>query len=127
MPRGTLLDEILACEIRVWDALVSGDAAADGTALADDFLGVYPDGFAGKDSHTGQLTDGATVARFALSEPRVMPLGPGHVLLAYHARYVRIGRDEPEEMYVSSIWRRDDGGWVNVFSQDTPATGVPVP
>ncbi len=127
MPGDTLLDEILACEIRVWDALVSGDAAADGTALADDFLGVYPDGFAGKDCHTGQLADGATVARFALSEARVMPLGPRHVLLAYHARYVRIGRDEPEGMYVSSIWRRDDGGWVNVFSQDTPATGVPVP
>jgi hypothetical protein len=30
-------------------------------------------------------------------------------------------------MYVSSIWCRRDGEWVNVFSQDTPASGDAVP
>ena len=122
-----LLDELLACETRVWEALVTGDAGADSAALSTDFLGVYPDGFAAKDSHTGQLSDGPTVLRYRLSQTRVMPLGPDHALLAYHAAYTRVGRGDSEEMYVSSIWRRDGAGWINVFSQDTPATGIAVP
>jgi hypothetical protein len=58
---------------------------------------------------------------------QVKPLGADHALLAYHACYLRVGRAEEEEMYVSSIWRRRGAGWVNVFSQDTPATGIAVP
>jgi hypothetical protein len=56
-----------------------------------------------------------------------LPLGPDHALLAYRATYLRVGRAAEEEMFVSSIWRRERTGWVNVFSQDTPATGIPVP
>ncbi len=40
--------EIEACERAVWQALADGDAAADRAALAADFPGVYPDGFAGR-------------------------------------------------------------------------------
>jgi len=122
-----LLDEILACETSVWQALVTGDAKADSGALAEGFLGVYPDGFAGKSDHCGQLSNGPTVAQFTLSEARVMALGPDHVLLAYRAAYTRIGRQQSETMFVSSIWGRSAAGWVNVFSQDTPATGLAVP
>jgi hypothetical protein len=54
-------------------------------------------------------------------------LGPEHGLLVYRARYVRAGGIAEEEMYVSSIWRRRGDGWVNLFSQDTPATGQQLP
>ena len=122
-----LLDELLAYEIRVWEALMRGDAEADSAALSTDFLGVYPDGFAAKDAHTGQLSVGPTVLSYRLSQARVKPLGPDHALLAYHAAYTRTERGDSEEMYVSSIWQRDGAGWINVFSQDTPATGIAVP
>lgn len=122
-----LLDELLACETRVWEALVAGDCEADAAALAVDFLGVYPDGSAGRDAHSGQVSQGPTVARYRLSEARLLPLCPDHALLAYRATYLRVGRAAEEEMFVSSIWRREGTGWVNVFSQDTPATGIPVP
>ena len=49
------------------------------------------------------------------------------VLLAYQAVYTRVGRQDSETMFVSSIWQRSGAGWVNVFSQDTPATGLAVP
>lgn len=127
MAEEALPGQILTCERRVWEALVAGDAEADAVTLAEEFLGVYPDGFAGKNSHTGQLDGGPTVARYVLSETRLMRLGPDHVLLAYLAAYLRTGQNVPEEMYVSSIWRRAGAGWINVFSQDTPATGDPVP
>ena len=127
MRQGTLMDELVACETAVWEALVAGDAAADSAALSADFLGVYPDGFAGKDSHTDQLSEGPTVAHYRLSEMRVLPLGADHALLAYRAAYRRVGSDSAEEMFVSSVWQRDADGWTNIFSQDTPATGQPVP
>ena len=121
-----LLSELLAAERIVWDALVSGDAEAEDRVLADDFLGVYPDGFAGKADHVGQLANGPTVASYRLSDARVMPLGSSHAMLCYLAAYTRPGCKE-EAMYVSSVWQRRTEGWINIFSQDTPATGKAVP
>lgn len=120
------LAALLALETAVWQALVDGDAAADAAALADDFLGVYPTGFAGRDDHAGQLAGGPTVDRFELGEARMLAVSDDAVLLAYRADYVRAGAapgPPPESMYVSSLWCRRGGRWVNVFSQDTPATG----
>ncbi|MFC2967830.1 DUF4440 domain-containing protein [Acidimangrovimonas pyrenivorans] len=124
------LETFLALERRVWEALVAGDPAADGAMLEDGFLGVYSDGFAAKADHAGQLAGGPTVARYELGDARLLELAPGVVLLAYRAEFVRVGSQELEAMYVSSVWRRaEDGGpvvWRNVFSQDT-AEGGPVP
>lgn len=122
-----LVADLLEHETAVWQALVSGDAEADGAALAADFLGVYPDGFAGRDAHVAQLGSGPTVRSFTLSEARALPLGGDHALLAYRADYRRVGRQVDEAMYVSSIWRWTAAGWFNIFSQDTPADGSTVP
>ena len=122
----TLLADILALEERVWRALVEGDAAADAALLLPGFVGVYPDGIAGIGAHAGQLDDGPTVARYALSEARLLPVGEDHAMLIYRARYRRIGAEADEEMYVSSLWQRGESGWRNLFSQDTPVgAGVP--
>ena len=121
-----LLSELMAAEEGIWNALVAGDAAADADALAEEFLGVYPTGFAGKSDHAGQLQGGPTVEAYRLSGARILPLGEDRALLAYHAAYRRPGMAE-EAMYVSSIWERRESAWINLFSQDTPATGEPVP
>jgi len=123
---GTLLTALLACETRVWEALVSGDAAADAAALAEGFLGVYPDGFSGKAAHVAHLAHGPTVSHYALDQARVLVLADDLAMLAYRADYRRLGGDEAEVMYVSSLWRRCGDGWENLFSQDTPA-GQAVP
>ena len=115
------LAKLLAAETSVWEALRSGDAAADERALDPAFLGVYPDGFSGKDAHVAQVADGPSVQSFRLSDARMLALGPGLALLAYRSDYRRPGGGVDEAMYVSSIWRRGDAGWVNLFSQDTPA------
>lgn len=127
MTAPALLAELLALETSVWQALVAGDTAADRALLAADFLGVYPDGFAGREAHVAQLSGGATVVRFRLSEARALPLGEGHALLSYRADYRRTGRSDDEAMYVSSVWRRGPEGWRNLFSQDTPADGRALP
>lgn len=119
------LDEVLALERAVWDARVAGDAAADAARL--ERLGVCPTGFAGRADHAAQLAAGPTVAAYRLSEARLVPLGPDHVLLAYRADYTRAGGAQPEAMFVSSVWRRAGAGWVNIFSQDTPLSDVAPP
>lgn len=123
------LDELIALETAVWRALVDGDAAADARLLADDFVGVTPAGFVGKNGHCEQLAGGPTVRRFELSGARMLTVAESAFLLSYRAVYERAGAEpgsQPESMYVSSLWCVRDGAWVNVFSQDTPDTGVAV-
>ena len=117
----------LELETRVWSALAAGDKSADENLLADDFLGVYNSGMAGKAEHAGQLKDGPTVGTYSLSDARIQVLAEGVVLLAYLARWTRAGKDEVNEqeaMYITSIWREIDGMWLNVFSQDTQADEI---
>jgi len=116
-----LLAELLRCETGVWDALVTGDQKADADALDSCFLGVYPDDFAGKEDHVGQLTHGPAIESYELSDHRVLELGDEHAVLSYRASFTRRSQSKPESMYVSSIWRRQGEGWINIFSQDTSA------
>ena len=114
----------LELESAVWEALVRGDAAADRDLLTDDFLGVYPTGFAVRDDHSDQLADGPTVDSFEILDPRLLIVGPTAVMLSYRAEYRRPGTDlddQAEVMFVSSLWCERDGRWRNVFSQDTPS------
>ena len=115
-----LHDVILSCETQVWNALVSGDADADYTALHATFLGVYPDGFALKADHLAQLDAEPSVLSYRLSDIKIRPLGTDHALISYRAVFHRIAQEKEESMYVSSIWQRDEAGWINIFSQDTP-------
>ncbi|MGB0506786.1 MAG: DUF4440 domain-containing protein [Pikeienuella sp.] len=116
-----LLSELIQCETAVWDALVKGDQQADQAALHDSFLGVYPDGFAAKASHVEQLNNGPTIRSYNLSQQTARALGSDHAILSYRADFQRVSRDQAEVMYVSSIWQREGIGWINIFSQDTPA------
>ena len=119
---GETVEDFLALERQVWEALVAGDAAADRALLAEDFLGVYPDGFAGIEAHADQLDSGPTVTSFTLSEAQVRMIGPDAALLSYRAdcEGTLIG-GQGGRVYISSLWERRDGRWVNTFSQDTPA------
>ncbi|TCL09725.1 hypothetical protein BXY66_1782 [Shimia isoporae] len=120
------LSELLKLETRVWGALVTGDSSSDAALLSEDFVGVYPDGFAGKDAHVGQLDGGGTVAQYKLSDVQIRYLGETASILIYRADYLRVGNHEWETMLVSSLWERRAGAWINTFSQDTPLTGETV-
>lgn len=120
------LDQALALERRVWRALRTGDQDLDESMLSQDFLGVYPSGFSDRADHVEQLADGPTVHDVHLSEARLVQLAEGQVLLSYRADWRAprsVGSDQPgpaRAMYITSIWSRRAGGWINTFSQDTP-------
>jgi hypothetical protein len=118
------LAAFVALETQVWEALRHGDAEADRRLLAEDFLGVYPTGFADRSGHVGELRAGPTVAEYELHDARIKVLSDDDVLLAYRADWRAIvagERGERESMYVSSLWSRRAGTWVNVFSHDCPS------
>jgi hypothetical protein len=118
---------LVALETAVWQALVDGDAAADERLLADDFVGVTPRGLSDRDGHVGQLESGPTVRAFELSEARLVVVSDSAAMLIYRAVYERVGADTgSESMYVGSLWCTRGGEWRNVFSQDTPDTGLAV-
>lgn len=88
-----LIAELTQAETQVWEALVAGDPVADGAALCADFLGVYPDGFAGRSDHMEALSRGPTVSRYALSDFRAMRFGPDFAMLSYREEFTgRAGR-----------------------------------
>jgi hypothetical protein len=116
-----LVQLAVGLETAVWQALAEGDRAADTALLADTFLGVYPTGFSDRSGHAEQLAEGPTVFEFSIVDPTVMALADDCLLLSYDARYRRSPQAVAERMYVSSVWQRIDGEWLNVFSQDTPA------
>lgn len=111
----------LELEAKVWDALVAGNIKADEELLADDFLGVYSTGMAGKEAHAAQLMGGPTIADYSLSDARIMILAEDTALLSYLARWTRIANGKQEAMYITSIWKKMDQVWLNIFSQDTKA------
>ena len=113
--------QIITQERRVWDALLRGDVATDHSLLHPDFISVYADGFSDRDGHTGQLADGPTIQSYDLHDIKVKSLGLHHALICYRASFRRMGREHGKTMYVSSIWRKENGNWINIFSQDTPA------
>jgi hypothetical protein len=116
------IEHFIELERAVWQALKDGDAATDARLLSDEFLGVYATGIASKSDHVGQLQRGPSVAWYDLSRPQMMILAERVVALSYFARWARApisDTTEPESMYVTSIWRLEQGVWKNVFSQDT--------
>lgn len=112
----------IALEEQVWQAQVTGEAAAERELLPADFLGVDTGGFNDLERHLSQLADGPVTADFALSEARLLWVGEDAVLLSYRADARAPGAVHEECFYISSLWQRREGRWWNTFSQDTPGT-----
>ena len=107
--------EIEAAERMVWEALMRGDKAADLASLSADFLGVYPSGLADRTEHAMQCDDGPSVLAYEMADitpppPPPYPFAEGVVLIRLRAHFTRPGATGPDEMFVTSIWRRGGGG-----------------
>jgi hypothetical protein len=108
-------------ESAVWDALVTGDADADRALLSEDFVGVFPTGFANRADHADELADGPSIATYTITDARLIDASEDAVLLCYRAEYRRPSQSAAEVMFISSLWVQREGRWWNTFSQDTPA------
>lgn len=112
----------LALEEQVWQAQVTGEAAAERELLPGDFLGVDTGGFNDLERHLDQLADGPITESFALSEARLLRVGEDAVLLSYRADARAPGEQAAETFFITSLWQKRGDRWWNTFSQDTPGT-----
>jgi hypothetical protein len=116
------LETLLRLEHAVWQAFADGDPASDGALLHEQFLGVSATGFLDRAAHLAQLQAGPVVSHYEIAQARLLVLQPDLVILAYRAECTWSARPGAKaRMYISSLWRRSAAGWLNVFSQDTPA------
>lgn len=112
----------IAREREVWEALKKKDKAADSRLLADDFVGLYDTGFSAKSEHVMQMDDRYTLEDYAIHDARVLHLSPTMSLLLYKSTCKATGdwaQYCSRPVYVSSLWAKRAGQWLNVFSQDT--------
>ena len=117
------LEDCIALEQQVWNAMLNGDPEADKRALTENFLGVYETGFSDRETHCKAMAHGPIAKSYTISEARLLGLSEEIVILSYLATWVPIrnGNAQQEEvMYISSVWQKSGDSWLNVFSQDTP-------
>ena len=125
------VDFFVGLETQMWEALVRGDGAADRELLSQDFLGVYPTGFADRDQHVDALADGPTMSAYTLSDARLTRICEDTVLLSYRADCTSAGRESTQTMFISSVWARRDGRWLNTsartrrWGSEQPPRGQP--
>ena len=115
----SLRDELLGLEEGFWRA--AGSREAYTAHLADDAVHLFPGwGLTTDNERVLEAVDGVSPwETFSIDDVTVVELGAGAAALVYTAR----ARREGEEEYVAamtSVYRRDDGGWKLVIHQQTP-------
>ena len=118
----TTTEELIRLEHDAWTALsTSGEAAADfyGEVLADEVLMLLPGPMVIDDrAEVVASMNGPSWKSFALSDERVVPLGPDAAIVAYRAHAER--GDMVYDALLNSTYVRQDGAWRLVLHQQTP-------
>ncbi len=112
-------------EKEVWEALKHKDKAAANRLLADDFVGMYDFGFFNKSEWVKQIDDQYTVDDYTIMNPKVLHPSPTTALLLYTSTCKGTGEWSEfcsHASRISDLWVERDGGWLDLFSQDTTAT-----
>lgn len=121
MTKTHTIEKFITLEKKVWNCLLIGDAKIDSQLLADDFLGVYTNGFSEKTHHVNALKNGPVISGYEISEARMKALSPDTILISYLANYKCSKSLTSRSVYITSIWQKQLSAWKNIFSQDTMA------
>jgi len=123
-PRAALREELIQLEKQSWAAWQKHDEKFFNNFLSDDHVEV---GFAGLTSK-GQVVDGVAsgvceVANYALDHFELRMLRDDVALLTYQeAQETNCqGKAVPSPCWVSSLYMKRGGRWLNVLYQQTPA------
>jgi len=122
-PSKELGEEIaVRLERQGWEAAKAKDTIAYMRLLAEDFLRVGSDGINTK-SDEKEGVDELTVEDYKWEGLRVVHFTPDVTLLAYKATQKASWRGQPipTPTWISSLWIKRNGKWLNVFYQETKA------
>jgi hypothetical protein len=127
-PRPTVPDTHSDEEIAVslerqgWEAAKAKDAASYERLLAEDFVRVGADGVTTKNGEKNDF-DQLAMDTYKWEGLQVVHFTPDVTLLAYKAtqKTTYRGQPLPSPTWISSLWIKRNGTWLNVFYQETKA------
>ena len=122
-PPRTLADSLTQLEVRSWDAWKARDSSFYRTFLSDDHVEL---GWSGRSTKAEVLATVATprcvVKSYRVDDVRVTQFDANTAVLTYHASQDTMcsGKPIPSPVWVSSLYVRRGGHWVNAVYQQTP-------
>jgi hypothetical protein len=113
---------VVRLEKQGWEAVKTKDYKTYVRSLAEDFVDVLPDGIITK-SEEEKAIHQLTVYDYKLERLRVVHFAPDVTLLVYKATQKATFSGQPlaTPTWVSSLWMKRNGRWLNVFVQETKA------
>jgi uncharacterized protein (TIGR02246 family) len=117
-------DAVTSIEKSLWKAWKNNDTAVFQQHLADDAVGVGPQGvISGKEQLVREMTaEPCDVRDFSFSDWNVHQISEDAVLVTYKAKQDATcgGTQIPSEVVASSIYVKKDGRWLAYSHQETP-------
>jgi hypothetical protein len=115
-------DIAVRLERQVWEAIKAKDYRTYVRLLAQDFVDVEPVGIIVKSEEEKGIVQ-LTVDDYKWEGLRILHLSPHVTLLVYKATQKANfgGQPVPSPTWVSSLWIKRDGRWLNAFVQETKA------
>ena len=115
---------IVALERRAWEAIKRQDAAAFFAVAGPEFLYVRPAGIQRltRAGTPDSALAGCNTRSYAIDSATVSRVGEGGAVLTYRLTLDQTcrGQLEPSPVYVTAVWARRNGRWVNVTHTETP-------
>ena len=112
---------LLALKAAAIRANEKGDVSFYAEYLADDAIGVTPQGVFNKQQILAALKNGGFLSS-RVEDTRAFALSDDAGMVTYRA-WFEIAGGAPREVFVSTLYRRYVGGWKGVFYQQTPLPG----
>jgi hypothetical protein len=120
--------EATAMEKKMLDAINRGDKATSAALMSEDFVMLDYEGRKDKTETLRQLSSTPIEMAAKVHDMQAQVLSPDTMLVTYGLVNQESGGEENQSgvMWISSIWARRNGKWLNVFSQWS-ATATPPP
>jgi len=119
---------IISLERKSWEFVRRRDMEGLATLLSEGYRDVGEFGIWDKKRSVQSIAEpGFELSNFSLNNFRMMRLAPTVVLLTYEAveSGSSNGKPLPSQLFISSVWEKQKGKWLNVLYHDTPAA-VPI-
>jgi hypothetical protein len=115
-------DDVVGLENKTWQLWQQHDKPGFASLMDSDFVAVDTHGIASKAENIADI-DNLNKEAYDLSNFRVHRIGPDTMFLTYHARLKGTykGKRIDGTYYVSSVWAKRQGKWLNVLYHETRA------
>ncbi len=117
-------EELLACERKVWEAVVNRDGATLADCFCDSYIEITLDG---KRVEKAAVVDESPqvdeIDGYAIDRVRYVALASDIGMLSYHLMLEGRCRGktlQPRDRWATSIWSRTGGSWRCSFFQQSP-------